>query len=601
MRGDLRLAVRRFANEPALAIAAILTLALGIGACTAMFSIVEAVLLKSMDVAQPQRLVVMWPHVGDAAGEFTYSAYKSLSQPSSSFEHVALTGSANWPIPTDIILPDGQRVRGTQCAVSDTFFEALGARALVGRTFQAGEDHPGAPLALVVSAAFWRARLGGDPTIVGQTLTIGSDRWRILGVMPPEFFYPVGADLWTPVATVLALTAADRTPVGLQDLFDSVGAFHIVARLKPGVSVAQALTEATGRWKRLPHAPTDADARVAATPFVDHVFGNARRALWVLMGAVCLVLVLACANVAGLLVARNALRARELALRRALGASAWTSARQQLAEAGVLAAAGSLLGTAIATVSLRALIAVSPTTVVRLSETRVDSVALAVCLLITAAVTFGVTLVPALQSIRPTIAGPRHALSERDPGRSIGADTRRLLVVAQVAITVTLLTASALTWQSFRRLAALDLGFDPSNVLALDLSRLDQSRYPTPKARQQAVDGLIESLARLPAARSAAVVLDRPFAHGVIGWDSGLLRDGQQDLDAAWLANPVVNFEAVTPGYFETMGIRLRAGRDFSSIDRPGAPRAAIVSENLSARLWPGESPIGKRLLDSFG
>src|SRR5436190_18956502 len=166
MRSELHLAFRRLIQEPITAIGAIATLALGIGSCTAMFSIVQAMLLKSMDVAQPQRLVVMWPEHGDTAGEFTYSAYRELGRASSSFEHVALTGSVNWPIPTDILLPDGRRVRGTQCAVSDTFFDTLGARPLLGRTFQPGEDRPGAPLALVVSAAFWPARPGGDPAVV---------------------------------------------------------------------------------------------------------------------------------------------------------------------------------------------------------------------------------------------------------------------------------------------------------------------------------------------------------------------------------------------------------------------------------------------------
>jgi predicted permease len=598
--GELRLATRRLAKEPALAIAAIATLALGIGTCTAMFSIVEAVLLKSMGIAQPQRLVVMWPQHGDTAGEFTYNAYWELSRPSSSFERVALTGSVNWPVPVDIVLPDGRRTRATQCAVSDTFFDVLGARPLLGRTFGPGEDRPGAPLAIVVSAAFWRSRLGGDPGVVGQTLAIGGDRWRIIGVMPPEFFYPAGADLWTPAATLLALTSRDQSPAGLQRLFDSVGAFHVLARLKPGASMPQAQVDATSRWKTTQVAP-DASARVSVTPFLDHIFGNARRALWLLMGAVCLVLVIACANVAGLLVARNALRARELAVRRALGATAWQLARQSLAEAGVLAAAGGLLGIGMTASALRALIGLSPATVVRLSETRVDAVVLAACLLVTAAVTLGVGLIPAMQSKRSPVISSMNALSMREPGGGIRSETRRVLVVGQIAITVTLLAAAALAGQSFRRMAALDLGFDPSNVLTLDLSRLDQSRYSTYTARHQAVDDLVAALARLPGVRSAAAVLNRPFAHGVIGWDSAVLIEGQPDVDTTWLTNPIVNFEVVTPGYFQSMGIGVRGGRDFSSTDLAGAPLVALVSDNLATRLWPGQNAVGKRLLDSFG
>jgi predicted permease len=599
MARDFRLAVRRLARERALAIAAIVTLALGIGACTAMFSIVEAVLLKSMGVAQPQRLVVLWPQHGDTAGEFTYHAYRELSRPSSSFERVALTGSVTWPIPTDILLPDGRRTRATQCAVSDTFFDTLGARALIGTTFHAGDDRPGAPPALVVSSGFWRTRLGGDPAVVGRTLAIGQDRWRVLGVMPPEFFYPAGADLWTPAQTLLALTAGDKSPAGLEDTFKSVGAFHVLARLKPGTSTSQAQADATGRWK-IAEVVSGASERVAVTPFVDHVFGTARRALWLLMGAVGLVLVIACANVAGLLVARNALRARELAIRRALGATRWQLARQSLVEAGVLAAAGGALGIATTALSLRAVIALSPATVVRLSETRVDSAVLAVSLLITAAVTLGVGLIPAMTSTRSPVFSSISALSIREPGLGIRAETRRLLVVAQVAITFTLLVASALAGQSFRRLAALDLGFDPANVLTLDLSQLDQSRYPTWTARQRAVDDLLNGLTRQPGVRSAAAVLNRPFAHGVIGWDTHAMPEGQVDGDTAWRTSPIANFEVVTADYFTSLAIRLRAGRGFSSLDRANAPLVAIVSDNLAARLWPGQNALGKRLLESL-
>ncbi len=598
MGSEVRLAIRRLAQEPALTLAAVSTLALGIGACTAMFSIVEAVLLKSMDMAQPHRLVVMWPQIGDTAGEFSYNAYRELSRQSATFERVALNASANWPVPVDIVLPDGGRTRATQCAVSETFFDVLGARPLLGRTFQAGEDRPGAPLAIVVSAAFWRTKLGGDPGVVGRRLTIGRDAWTIIGVMPPEFFYPAGADFWTPAATLLALTSAGKSPAALEEVLNTVGAFHVLARLKPGVSLPQAQMDAT---RRLKSVKPDVSVRVAVRPLLDHVFGTARRALWLLMGAVGLVLVIACANVAGLLVARNALRSRELAVRRALGAATWQLVRHSLVEAGVLAAAGGMVGMAIAAAALRALLALSPATVVRLSETRVDAVVLAACLLITAAVTVGVALVPAMQSKRSAVLSSMNVLSMRDPGRGIRSDTRRVLVVVQVAITLTLLVASALAAQSFMQLAAVDLGFDPANVLTLDIGRLDQSRYSTDAARQQAVDDLVTRLGRLPGVQSAAAVLNRPFAHGVIGWDSALLLEGQADVDSTWLKNPIVNFEAVTSGYFRSMGIRLRRGRDFASTDRVAAPLVAVVSDNLATRLWPAQNPIGKRLLESFG
>jgi putative ABC transport system permease protein len=219
----------------------------------------------------------------------------------------------------------------------------------------------------------------------------------------------------------------------------------------------------------------------------------------------------------------------------------------------------------------------------------------------TAAVTLGVALVPALQSRKSDAINSMNALSMRDAGRGVRSDTRRALVVVQVAMTLTLLVASALAGQSFMRLAALDLGFEPANVLTLDISRLDQSRYSTYAMRRRVVDDLVLGLGRLPGVQAAAVVLNRPFAHGVIGWDSALLLEGQADADSTWLKNPTVNFEAVTPGYFQSMRVGLRRGRDFSSTDRAAAPLVAIVSDNLAARLWPAQDPIGKRLVDSFG
>jgi predicted permease len=603
MPSAVRHAVRRLWQEPALATASVLTLALGIGACTVMFSIVQAVLLESMGITTPSRLVVVWPQFGETAGEFTYDAYRAYSRTSSAFEALALTGSTNWPVPVDIVLRDGRRVRATQCAVSATFFDVLGARPALGRTFQPDDDRPGAPPTVVLSAAFWRSWFGGDPDIVGRTMTIADVAWRVIGVMPPDFFYPSGADFWTPAATLLAMTSSDQSPAAIAQLFASVGAFHAMGRLKPGITAAAAQADATRfvRSDRRRAGVDPATLGAGTEPLLDHVFGPARRALWLLSGAVLLVLLVACANVTGLLVARSAARSRETAVRTALGASRGQLLVENLAESAVLAGAGGALGVGLAAAGLRAVVAlVPPAVVIRLAESRVDGTVLAISLLTTAGTTLLVGVLPALDPRGGSLAAALRDRADRGRTGSLRARTRGALVVGQVALTLMLLVATLLVVESFANVASTDLGFDPSSVATLDLSHLDQSRYATYAARHQVVEALTEAIQHLPGVRSAAAVVMRPFAHGTIGWTTGVLFEGQPNTDAAWLTNPAANWEAVTPRYFESMDIPILHGRDFTAQDRANAPDVVIVSESLATRAWPGQSPIGKRLIDSF-
>jgi predicted permease len=600
---DVRLAFRRLGRERGLAAAAILTLAVGIGACTAMFSVVHAVLLKSLGTGDPDRLVVMWPQVGDTAGEFAYNAYREIGRRSASFERLAITGSTNWS--SEIVLDDGRNLPVTQCGASSEFFDVLGAKAQLGRTFLAEDDQPGARPVVVLSAAFWTKQFGGDLNVVGRTFKVREKAavrtFEVIGVMPADFFYPSGADYWTPAASLLARMADDPTPKGIAQILEGVGAFHALGRLKPGVSVTAAESDTSRIWKMTAPAGVDVSTiRVAVRPFLDHVFGHARQALVLLMGAVGLVLFVACANVAGLLVARAASRAREVAVRAALGASAWRLVRESIVEAGILAVAGGALGVSVAALALRALIALSPTSVVRLNETKIDVTVLVVSMLVTLTVTVLVGFVPARHLRCLSIAHPMQGVSTRDGGRAVRAGVRQALVVTQVAITLVLLVASALAVQSFSRLTSLDLGFDPSNVLTFEVHGLGESRYPEHRERQRVQSELITRIERLPQVRSAAAVLLRPFSHGVIGWDSGLLFEGQVDTRATWLSNPTVNWEAVSPHYFRTMGIRLVQGREFTEADSERAPLVAILSEVTAARAWPGRNPIGKRFVDSF-
>jgi putative ABC transport system permease protein len=600
---DLRVAVRRLAREPGLAVAAILTLAVGIGACTSMFSIVQAVLLQPLGVSDPERVVVMWPQFDDTAGEFAYNTYREIQRQTAAFGQLALTGSTNWS--AAILLDGGTRLNATRCVVTGGFFDLLGAKASLGRTLQPDDDRVGAREVVVLSAGLWTKVFGADPRVVGKTLTVQEKSvavpYEIVGVMPPEFFYPSGAEYWSPAAPALARAVGDHSPAALADAFDHLGVFHAVGRLKPGISLSTARTDTS----RILKAGADragaqgATIRAGVEPFLEHIFGQAKLALAVLMGAVLLVLFVASANVAGLLVARGAARGRETAIRVALGATRWNLVQQALSEAAVLVLIAGLIGASTAALSLRALITLSPAAVPRLDRTRIDLGVLAFTALIMATTTLFVSVAASWRLRDVSLAGQMPG-SVRVVGRSVRAGVRQTLVVTQVSLALVLLVASALAVQSFVRLARIDLGFDPAHVLTFGVNGLNESRYPTYADRHRMVDQLTVRFEHLPLIHSAGAVLTRPFAHGVIGWDSGLLLDGQVNAPASWLRNPSVNWEAVTPHYFQAMGIRLIRGRAFAAGDSEHAPLVAIVSELTAARAWPGQDPIGKRLMDSF-
>ena len=567
-----------------------------------MYAIVRAVLLKSMGIAAPEQLAVMWPEFNGTPGEFSYNTYRDLRRRSTSFDGIALTGSANWPIPIPFEV-NGRDVHVTMCVASGNFFDVLGARPSLGRTFVEDDDRPGAPPVTVLSDRFWRATFAGDASVIGRTLG-GS---RIIGVMPPEFFYPSGADVWTPAARVLGMTAKDQSPAALTQVFDSLGAFHLVGRPRWGVSIAVAQAEITRVWlasrtfstANASGANTSA-LRISLTPLLDHVFGTARRALWLLMGSVGLVLLIACANVAGLLVARNAARTRELAVRAALGATRWHLMRQHVADALVLASAGGTLGVVVAVVALPLLVRLSPTAIVRLSDTHLDFSVAAVAIAVTAIAMLIVGTIPAAQLWSSSALQRMKSTSTGETQIGLRRKVRAGLIVAQVALTLVLFVCGTLTFKSVRRLAAVDLGYQPDHVVSADISQLDQTRYAGYEALLRATDDILGRLSALPRVQSAAAVLTGPFAHGSIGWDTVVLLEGQPDTPATWLAGPTVNVECVSPRYFETMGIRLLRGRDFTTGDRADAPRVVIVSDALAAHFWPGQNPIGKRLRNSL-
>ena len=598
---DLRYAARRLGRDRGFTIAATLILAVGIGACTAMFSIVHAVLLRPFAVRSPDRIVMLWSmdtrH--QAVGELTYSARRELLGPMQSFEDIALVGAVNWS--GTLRLPGTTPVAWSCSAVSGTFFDVLGAPPLLGRTFTPADDEPSAAPVMVLSHATWTQYFGADPGVIGRKVPMNGEGApalvEIVGVMPPDFFFPRGAQYWTPAAVELsAIAAASGDP--LQKLLEGVGVFYALGRLRPDAQLAAAREEgmafvkAEGERRQVDLSTQ----RIQLTPLLDHVFGRARSALVFLMAAVVMVLLIACGNVAGLLFARGASRAREMAVRAALGASRAALTRQMLIESGLFAAAGSAAGVLTATLTLNTLVGLSPADIPRLDSSSIDATVLAFAVACAAVTTLAVGLGPALRLSRPEVVEDLKGGSTGVVRRSGTAGTRRWLIGMQVAGTLVLLIAAGLCLRSFGRLNRQDLGFNPRSVLTFTVDGLNKDRYPAREARHQAIEQLVARFERLPQVSRASAILLRPFEHGPIGMDTGVVLEGQPDTHATAVANPVLNWEWITSGYFDAMKIPLLAGRTFEATDSSKSPLVAIVSAATASRLWPGQDPIGKRL-----
>jgi putative ABC transport system permease protein len=578
---DLRTAVRRLGKSPGFALAAVLTLGLGIGANTTLFSIVDAVVLRPLPYPRPAELLAVQTRRvqagnpgGAAASAPDYldwgrqsHAFRALGAASS--EAVVLSGRG-----------EPERLAGER--VSPSFFAALGVRAALGRTFTPQEDRPGSGV-VVLSHGLWKRRFGGDPRILGRSLRLDGQPTLVVGVMPAGFgTLEEESELWVPMAFT-------------KDDLDSRGSHFltVVGRLAPGVSSAQAQAEMTAIAARLAHEHPieDAGFTVEVRPLHEVVTGGVRPLFLVLLGAVSFVLLIACANVANLLLARAATRQRELAVRAALGASRRRLMGEMLADGLPLALAGGLVGVLLALWGTDLAVAAIPAGLPRAGQIRVDGMALGFTLALSLLTGLAISLVPAFQTGRGQL---NDAL--KDGGRSASGGTgrhatRSLLVVLELTLAAALLIGAGLTLKSFARLMQVDPGFRPAGLVAGRVGLAD-ARYPTNAQQAAFLDAVLGRLRATPGVREAAAVSPLP------------LGGSRHTLSLAILGRPPLppgvrlsaNWRTVSPGYFHTMGIPLLAGRELGDRDREGAPGVLVINRTMAARHFPGENPIGKRI-----
>jgi len=584
LSADGRFAWLALRRQPGFVAAASGTLALGLGATLAIFSVAYGVLFQPLPYRDPARLVQIWevnPLFNWTEAEAAPGNAISWREQNAVFTGLAwyLAGSDRHGAQANMTL-DGdppERIKALQ--VSANFFEVLGVSASQGRTFSAGEDTPGRHLRVVLSDRFWRSHLAARAGVIGGPLRLNGAEWVVIGIMPASFtFDRAETDVWIPAAMDMAMARDVRKPHFLR----------VVARLKPEVTITRAQDDLTRVARDLERQfpETNRQMAVGVGPLDDWFVGPARRPLWLFFGGVALVLVVACANVANLLVARSAQRVRQLSIQSALGASRLRLARQAVAESFVLAALGTIVGALLATAAVRLFVAHAPALFPRTSEIGVHPAVGLFAALLALLVTAAVGIVPVLQVKNGDL---RAALHEGGRGSSSRAGLSRAIVAIEVALAVSLLTGAAMTARSFRALVGVDLGFPIDGLVSAQIA-LPASRYGgTPARYASFFESLSDSLRQAPGIESAGAASGLPVVGGF--WTGDLFIDGKPDVHGRELKH-----RSVTSGYLETLGLRLIAGRTVRSSDRPDAPLVAVVNQTLARTYFNGEDAVGRRL-----
>ncbi|MGH9970967.1 MAG: ABC transporter permease [Pyrinomonadaceae bacterium] len=595
---DIRYGARVLAKNPSFTVVAVLALALAIGANTAIFSVVNAVLLRALPFNEPDRLVLLWgskPNQGRLQVPFSLPNFNDVQAQSRT-----LDGMSAWTLGrfnlTDSSNDNAEPEQVQYAIVSTNFFSVLGVTPSYGRAFLPEEEQPGASRAVLISNSLWARRFASDRNVVGKPITLDGQGYEIAGILPPGFnflSFPKDTEVWL--------------PFGLDSFRDrkyarGVGSLGVIARLKPGVSAIQAQSELNTIAGRLEQRYADINSgwSIKVAPLEEQVVKNLRLALLVLFGSVGFVLLIACANVANLQLARVTTRRKEIAIRAALGAGRWRLIRQLLVENILLAIMGGGLGLIFAVWGV-AVLAKFPYSTRSLFvpydipreqiglDGRVLGFTIALSLL--TGIIFG--LLPAFQASRPDLNDALKEGGLRSGSRR--GRTRNLLVVAELALSLTLLIGAGLMIKSFVRLQQVDLGFQPDNVLTMDIN-LPEAKYRENSQINGFYQQLIERVKTLPGVVSVGAVEYLPLS----GLDSstGIFIEGRPLPGRG--QNWETHYRDVTPDYFRALGVQLRAGRYFTDQDNENSARVTIINETMARRYWPNENPIGKRVTLNF-
>jgi putative ABC transport system permease protein len=591
---NLRFALRILAKQPLFTAIVILTFALGIGANTAVFSVLNAVLLRPLPFKEPQNIV--------ALGEFDT---RDKADPGTDIESISYLDYVDWRDQTKVFqsvavytnqsvatLSNGSEATHVQGeSVSADLFPLLGIQPILGRVFLPKEDEPGNHV-VILSHDLWQRQFGGDRGVIGKTVILDSQQYQVIGVMPPRFTYPIRftnpPELWIPMSIL-----RDKQKDGSPPMTESrdTNFFGCVARLKPGISIQQAqanINTITAMWHQ--QYPVKANTSAKVIPELSAMVGNTRSALLMLCAMAGCVLLVACVNVANLLLARSLARNREISIRAALGAGRWQIIKQLLVESTVLGVLGGFAGLLFAIWGVEALKAFLPG-IPRIDEISPDPRVLTFAGLLSLGVGIFAGLLPAWRASHPNLASSMNESARGSSEGTSGGRTRAALVVIEIVLALVLLASAGLLVESFLRLQKVPAGFDPNNVLTARIA-LPNEGYPTSDASKNFYKKLLERVSVLPGVRSAAAAWWIPLSGSDISFNFNVqehpLPEGQQ---------PVAQVNVVTPEYFQTVGTPIKLGRAFNERDDKSALPVVIVSESFAKQYFPGENPIGKRII----
>lgn len=587
---DLRYGLRTLLKHRSFTFIAVFTLALGIGANTAMFSVVNAVLLRPLPYNDPARLVTIWeesPDRGLSQIPVSYANLRDWVDQNQSFEQISAYQFANRNL-----TGAGEPARLLTIRASANLFSLVGATPLLGRTFLPDEDNERAAHVVILAHALWQKQFNSDPGIVGKSITLNNQNYTVVGVMPASFQFPVGfgylgkvisdpIELYVPLAPT-----ADETRRGNYSFF-------AIGRLRSGVSIDHARAEMTAIERRLEQQYPDSNTGIGISLILtqEQTVKEIRPALLVLLGAVVFMLLIACANIANLLLARAAARQKEIAIRTALGSNRLRILRLLLTESLMLSLAGGCLGFLLAYWGTNILVALAPDNVPRLNEVGVDARVFGFTLAISLITGLLFGLAPAIHAAKPNLNEGLKEGSKGSMGSVAGKRTRNVLVAIEVALSLVLLIGAGLMIKSFVRLQQTNLGFNPDQLLTVNVS-LSSSKYPEDRQQAAFFQQALERIQSLAGVQSAGATTALPLTLSVSGSDFRI--EGRPEPEAG--KEMIINTSSISPGYFKTLGISILKGRDFSDRDNSDAPLAAIINSDLARTYFPTEDPLAKRI-----